>query len=361
MVGFTLIELLVVIAIIAVLIALLLPAVQAAREAARRMQCVNNMKQIGLALHNYISVNNVVPPAALQIYVRESNSIILNGSYSAQARLLPFLEQQTLSNAANFSVGCFNSLSGDLINSTTCKTRLAMFLCPSDTPPTWTDPDYNIAEVASGNNYFASFGSSLDPNGGDGTSAPNGPFAAIPSYGGAIDKSLAAITDGLSNTIAFGEWKTGDGNVNQVNPSTDVIWVNSYPAGVYSDYSLLNMPHGGQVFLQWLPQCAALVASLTARYPKTPSLGECWAFGLPGYSFGNVVLPPNPSYPNCNCGTGGAILQPGVFGMTSYHPGGANVVLCDGSVRFLKNSTNIQTIWSLGSTSQGEIISSDSY
>src|SRR5881296_2048803 len=115
--GFTLIELLVVIAIIAVLIALLLPAVQAAREAARRAQCVNNLKQIGLALHNYHQTNDCFPPGAF-LSRNSDGTTANNGDFSAHVRLLPNLEQMALYNSANFYIACYNDAFGDLVNST---------------------------------------------------------------------------------------------------------------------------------------------------------------------------------------------------------------------------------------------------
>jgi prepilin-type N-terminal cleavage/methylation domain-containing protein len=139
--GFTLIELLVVIAIIAVLIALLLPAVQAAREAARRIQCVNNMKQIDLALANYSDTNNCFPPGSLDIIPIGQTAYQTNQTYSAQARLLTGLEQQALFNAANFSVSPMNNTTGEFINSTVIDTTLNVFLCPSTPPPILGHPN----------------------------------------------------------------------------------------------------------------------------------------------------------------------------------------------------------------------------
>jgi prepilin-type N-terminal cleavage/methylation domain-containing protein/prepilin-type processing-associated H-X9-DG protein len=366
--GFTLIELLVVIAIIAVLIALLLPAVQAAREAARRTQCVNNLKQIGLALHGYVSAHDTFPPGGYPAWVAESSKYIMNGDLGAHGRLLPFMEQQALYNSVNWSVGAFNTTVGDLINHTLHATRITTFLCPSDPAPDWLiqGTSAQIQDlVASGNNYFASIGSSLEFDASYAGGKPNGVFA----YFGATNTTvtgqglpptgLAAIVDGTSNTIAFGEWITGDGVLSRISVPGDIIFVGQYPQGVTRGTPQMSMPAGASVLQPWLNQCAAAVN--TGRYGKTPTLGENWVPGLIGYTMGNVVTPPNPKTPFCSVHASGTLATPGAIGLSSLHSGGANSLFCDGSVHFIKNSINAQTLWGLGSRAQGEVLSSDAY
>jgi prepilin-type N-terminal cleavage/methylation domain-containing protein/prepilin-type processing-associated H-X9-DG protein len=370
--GFTLIELLVVIAIIAVLIALLLPAVQAAREAARRAQCVNNMKQIGLGMHNYHQTSDCFPPAGLVARNEATpGRFRLNASFSAQARMLGFVEQVALYNAANLSLNVDQDPYDVWANISVIRTRLAMYLCPSDSPPAWnmTGTAPLTSNLAPGCNYFASTGSSLEW--ADASSAeypgvsntaggpPNGPFVV---GGPAI--GIAAVTDGTSNTIAFGEWRVGSGVYATVTIPTDIIMMGALPAGVARNTPTVNMPLGSAGLIPWLQQCAANVANKGNRGSrKTVSLGESWSLGLPSYSIGNVLLAPNPKYPNCNNSTASnnGVNLPGVYTLSSRHPGGANVLMCDGSVRFLKDSTNLVTVWSLGSRAQGEVLSSDSY
>jgi prepilin-type N-terminal cleavage/methylation domain-containing protein/prepilin-type processing-associated H-X9-DG protein len=358
--GFTLIELLVVIAIIAVLIGLLLPAVQAAREAARRAQCVNNMKQIGIALHNYHNVNDCFPPGLLVHWKYSVSPPTLNGAnydFSVHFRLLPSLEQQALYNAGNMSVGIYNDPLA-YINATITATRLSVFLCPSDSPPAWAQESAPIAAtiIAPGNNYYASLGSTME---WDGVDNPGGPPNGVFQY--QIPLGVRDILDGTSTTVAFGEWKVGDGNSSLISLS-DIVFYGQWPAGVSESTPKVSMPAGAAAFYPgWVNACTTALSS--ARLPAGSNLGSNWAWGRTADTLGMVLVPPNSPYPNCvtDNTSVGAVFHPGMFNMRSNHPGGANVLMCDGSVKFLKNSTNIMTIWSLGSRAQGEVISSDSY
>ncbi len=363
--GFTLIELLVVIAIIGILIALLLPAVQAAREAARRSVCVCNLKQIGLALHNYHQVNECFPPGSLALFLNgnsKSPTFYSNHGPSVHARVLGFNEQSALFNALNFSVGVFNEMPGIAMNSTVSITKINGFLCPSDLAPTWYfqgGGTFLTHYQASGNSYFASIGSSLEFAAQETGGPPNGPFPYIGTKGSIT--SMASVTDGVSNTIGFGEWKIGSGSSNS-RSIQDVVFVGSFPSGTQRNDGTLVMPNPTLVanLQPWLDQCTQTWASGGGRQGKTCTLGESWAFGLVGYSQGNVLQGPNPKNPNCNTNGTGTLESPGVYGLSSFHPGGANVLMLDGSVRFLKDSIRNQTIWALGSIQQGEIISADS-
>jgi prepilin-type N-terminal cleavage/methylation domain-containing protein/prepilin-type processing-associated H-X9-DG protein len=361
--GFTLIELLVVIAIIAVLIALLLPAVQAAREAARRAQCVNNLKQIGLAMHNYHQTNDCFPSGGLPTTNSNGTARPENGSFSAHARMLGGLEQQALYNAANFGLSLKSDGTGFAMNSTVTKTRLYTFLCPSDTPPSWTDTEsasQGGAFTAPGNNYFASYGASIEwvapPQRAGGP--PNGVFQVTgPPIG------IRDIQDGTSNTIGFGEWRVGSGNVNIATIPTDIVFLNSMPAGAARGTAGTEVMPGLNTagFQSWMASCSQGTKSLPYASNFATALGESWVHGLVGYTMGTTLLPPNPTIPNCSAGASGTLDAPGMFNMASRHPGGANMLLCDGSVRFLKNSVSMPIIWALGSRNFGEVISSDAY
>jgi len=370
--GFTLIELLVVIAIIAVLIALLLPAVQSAREAARRAQCTNNMKQLGLAMHNYLSSNDAIPHVyPLWYYPPVTGSVSDGwGGWSPQSHMFPYLEQNPLYNAINF--GMPNRNSGYLVNSSLSATTIAAFLCPSS-PLAKGNIACNNLLKSPGNNYFASVGSSV---GWESTQNPNGLF--FWEYNPAINGNWAAqaqpisirdISDGTSNTIAFGEWRTGDFNCNILSVPQDVIAAGgagslSWPGGLS-----YNGPWAGSAlasFMGWLNTCAAYAPSTITHGSNwsynMSGLGDCWDQGLFGHTLGNTLLAPNSNFPNCRtCNWNGDWDCPGMYGLSSFHPGGGNVAMADGSVRFLKSSTSMYIVQGLGSRAGGEIVSSDQY
>jgi prepilin-type N-terminal cleavage/methylation domain-containing protein len=211
--GFTLIELLVVIAIIAILIALLLPAVQAAREAARRMQCVNNLKQIGLAVQGYIGANDALPPSG----VDQVGSKPATGwpDQSMKTRILGFLEQQALFNSMNFGVPVWSADGYQFPNATVASIQISAYLCPSDPEPG------TLGNVATINGVNYPVASTNYPNNQGVTptytnNIQNGPayflgYYAPPVYSRPV-LGLANVTDGTSNTAMFSEYIKGGGS-----------------------------------------------------------------------------------------------------------------------------------------------------
>jgi prepilin-type N-terminal cleavage/methylation domain-containing protein/prepilin-type processing-associated H-X9-DG protein len=368
--GFTLIELLVVIAIIGVLIALLLPAVQAAREAARRAQCTNNMRQLGLALANYEQQYGSYPMAYGQIASWDpanTDPTAIDsgwGAWSPHAYLLPFLEQVQTYNALNFSVSSSHT-EDDGLQATGAVVRISSFLCPSSPLPIggyWNYDDMGITWIKNqvpGNNYFASVGASICPWA---TAQPMGIFQIVYKNGPGGLRKAAELLDGTSNTIAFGEWRMGDFNTTKLS-LTDGINIMTYNVnGVGAwDSPISSMPAGAAGFPAFLQACAGAAPASTASWRTNKSeQGRTWMDGMFGTTLGTTLLAPNSPYYNCNLQPwGGDMDAPGMWNMSSYHPGGANAAFADGSVRFIKASTAKETVWALGSRAGGEVMSQE--
>jgi prepilin-type N-terminal cleavage/methylation domain-containing protein/prepilin-type processing-associated H-X9-DG protein len=337
--GFTLIELLVVIAIIAVLIALLLPAVQSAREAARRSQCTNNLKQIGLAMSNYETANGGLPP--LKIYA--GACVDLNGGVgyvlntTAFSMILGFMEQTTLYNAYNFSQASSNMafeagntivLGSPYANTTVVGTMIASHVCPSDVYPSPLAPDVagtgsNSMQSARRSNYLCSSGCFNDYDCGTGVNN-TGYGSTINALQGAfrndLSVNLAQIRDGTSNTLLVGESLQGTGKNN-------AAWGPYWGSGAFSSTNGMIFPPIYATTKTTLQYLALLPNALSS---------------LVGYT-----------------GTAGA--SPWVWDFSSRHPGGVNMGFCDGSVHFIKNSISLYSWFGLATIANNEILSSDSY
>jgi prepilin-type N-terminal cleavage/methylation domain-containing protein/prepilin-type processing-associated H-X9-DG protein len=372
--GFTLIELLVVIAIIAVLIALLLPAVQAAREAARRAQCVNNLKQLALALQNYISATGAIPPGVGNAVTYPGNAppsqLSTWTSWSAQALLLPYVEQRALYNAANFNWNCcYISAGANGANSTVYNTRIAGFLCPSD----------GLSGQTNINSYYGSIGDSTlqYPTGGITT----GIFQVYdPATNSCQSVNLASITDGTSNTIAFGEGLVGDLTKNDsyrgngMAGAPDVPVVSGSGTNPITGNNAETNPAAVLQALQgcntfWKSSALATCSSYTAccGVGLKQDLGQIWALGERGFTLFNTIVPPNSKqYPwhSCRLLSSCPSCAPeasSFINANSNHPGGCNFAFADGSVHFIKDSVNMLTYESLGTRNGAEVVSSDSY
>jgi prepilin-type N-terminal cleavage/methylation domain-containing protein len=334
--AFTLVELLVVIAIIGILVALLLPAVQAAREAARRMQCSNKLKQLGLAEHNYHDVHKKVPPMRCGTS-RSTNLDDNNLAMSGFVSLLPFYEQQQVFDRAksrNFAPVPWSTAFG------TWTVRIPTLLCPSDE---------ELVNLAFGNNsYKFCMGTTIISNQTSANPGPNGMHYNMNNNRRRNRIGFRDVRDGLSNTISMAERRIG--NFEQ--------WYDiANTAGVISGLSTATTPQIGYQL------CWATAQQYNGkRYNDTgvtliddPSRnrrpGQRWQDGRPLWSGMTTVVPPNG--PSCSVDGAGDY---GVWTASSRHPDIVQVTMGDGSVRQISNSIDLRTWWGLGTRSLGETL-----
>jgi prepilin-type N-terminal cleavage/methylation domain-containing protein/prepilin-type processing-associated H-X9-DG protein len=360
--GFTLIELLVVIAIIAVLIALLLPAVQAAREAARRSQCVNNLKQIGVALHNYHDTVGSFPMGSGSGVLTPPSTYQAKECWSIHSAILPQLEQTAIYNAINFNFSCDSQGYPTAYPNYTVffKAQVKTFLCPSD-PNAWTVANDN---TSANNCYFGCLGATTDILGGGGTNTNTGTpnLSNVPTTGLFAfqqSKNIAAVTDGTSNTIAFAESTVGNPAAMGATKLVGVVNVSSMVGLGGVQQNIFNNPAG---ILAAIQKCSQTWQAFSPATKPDLQRGDTWCQGSMCSTLFNTVVPPNgqnDAWAYCSMVSSGACSN--ISNSDSYHPGGANVLMTDGSVRFMKDSTNQRTWWGLGTIAGGEVISSDSY
>ena len=337
--GFTLIELLVVIAIIAVLIALLLPAVQQAREAARRTQCRNNLKQIGLALHNYLSTHTVFPFGKGAPYAGSA----AYARWSQHAMILPYIDQAPLYNTIDFNFAPGTPGMGGVVafmpaftspsaaNMAASQTVIPGFMCPTDPSP--SDP------WRAQNNYAGNQGGWLcdrsDAPGAANDVSPSEVQTGVFYYLSRCN--AASITDGLSQTVFFSEKIRGQGTP---NPISD-LFVISPQTSLAATYST----------------CQAVTAATT---PLTSKWGYSWVMGENCCTQYNHVATPNS--PSCG-GTG--FQPPNMTNMAmqvsanSRHTGGVHAMMGDGGVRFVSSSIDLNVWRALGTRAGGEAVSTE--
>src|SRR5262249_48094369 len=329
--GFTLIELLVVIAIIAVLIALLLPAVQSAREAARRAQCVNNLKQLALACHNYHDVVGSFPPEAINQGNWPSGNWWRGVAWNWLTLILPQVEQPQLYNAVNIGVN-----NGDPQNYVTVSQQVGKtFICPTDSSDhpfnnLWWAYAQNWGRMVTmaPTNYVASWGDMKTASPFDYTSTePGGPnWGCGDSYRGFFGecsngtvRGIRDALDGTSNTLLLGE--------NSPNMNGSLAWTNGD-----GTYASTVIP------LNW---------RTNLHDGERDSNGDlCQATGAVLGAFNHMHCWRNQTYN---------------YGFKSYHPGGANFVMADGSVKFVKQSISARVYNALATRKNSEVLSADAY
>lgn len=327
-IGFTIIELLVAIGVIGLLLALLLPVMQAAREAARRMRCSNNLRQIGLALHGFHDAMSTLPYG-----VGPDNDGVISTlgtlndrRYAAQTQLLPYLELKAIYDRINFDVAPFhpfiNAATGDpsviatngenVVNGEAARSRIDVYLCPSDLDRLGSPWGHNNYRMCNGGNWSGRTGNGM--------------------FGQAKSVRFAQITDGLSNTAMVSERAKGTWNKQVFDVRSDLYDL----TGIWTEENFRTT-------------CDSLTPIAAAAYNQDVESGQTWLEGNMNWTRYNHALPPN----QISCKNGftwdGVIMT-----ASSRHNGGVNVVLADGSLRFVAESVDADLWRSLGTIAGGD-------
>lgn len=324
------VELLVALSIISLLLALVSPAIQRSRSSARTLQCVDRLRQLGLATHNHISAHQELPATATRFRDRRGK---IHSSISPHARLLPYLEQDSLYETINWNhVGIDNpgewpdsrtaAPGGRRTNETALSTTVALFLCPSD------------VGRRGGNNYRACMGYGPGIFGPGSRAICQFPGNASGAFVNGRATRPSEFRDGMSHTVLFSEQLIGDLDGNQYTPWTDTLYVS------------------GKL-------CTAREATIQCRRFAVAGAehdsfrGTTWLFGGWRQTWYNHVLTPNSHVPDCSAGGEGMVGGGnGAYAARSYHDGGVNVVMADASARFVSENIN-PAIWKALSTRDG--------